>query len=222
MNHKTTKNKLSLVIVSIFAIVIVFTIIAIWLPKITTEPDKTESQRLTSYITLQATAKPSPSSTSELPRYDKDAKFVLTEIQQSLFDKYINDFSYDITIFKGVSAIDAAHVFIQCWIKDLWEGEYGLLYFGSKEMTKEEYKDELDRQKISQDKLNRQDYANIFYSKLNDGTFYNGFDDSGYISFYTFESTPDYQNVIAVKYRMNLNLVDEIWKVNFNKMLEPA
>ena len=152
------------------------------------------------------------------PFPDIGLAFSLTDTQQALYDKYTKDFNFDISVFAGAHPINAAQVFIECGINGLWEGEYYLLYFDAKHISKAEYKKINDDDLATRDIRTRRGFANYMFSSLKDGTFIEKGDGSGYIEFNSVES--DHIDVYEVTLRMNLNQVDGIWKINYHNPFE--
>jgi len=151
---------------------------------------------------------------------DPDNLFELTSEQQALFDEYTRDFNFDISIFRGVDPIDVAHVFIECGINGLWEGEYYLYYFESEPLTKQELYDEFEHDMRTEDIRTRRSVANITFPNLNDGTFVDLGDGFGYIEFLSVDS--DMVNVFEATLRLNMRLVDDVWMINLSRFLQSA
>ena len=152
------------------------------------------------------------------PIEGKETVFTLNETQQALFDKYSKDYNFDISVFKGAAPMDVAHVYIECGIEGLWEGEYNLFYFESARLSKASFKAENDQDLATRDIRSRRDYANILLGTLKDGEFVDTGDESGYIRFETYENTSDYESLVAVKSRMYFKKVDGIWMIDQNRM----
>jgi hypothetical protein len=159
-----------------------------------------------------------PTGEYENPFGDTRTRFTLTDSQQALFNSYSKDFNFDISLFKGASAIDVAQVFIECGIEGLWEGEYNLYYFKSRQVAKADFKAEFEKDLTTLDIRTRRDQANIVFPNLKDGTFVDAGDGSGYIEFDSVEQTADYENLYTVKMRMNFIKVDDIWQIDQNNM----
>jgi len=161
-----------------------------------------------------------PTGDYDNPIPDIGTKFTLTAAQQALFDTYSKDFNFDISVFKGAAPVDVAQVYIECGNEGLWEGEYNLFYLGAAKITKAQYKAGDEQDLSTRDIRTRRDYANLVFPMLNDGKFTDNGDGSGYIEFDSVESTSDYQDIVNVKAKMNLQQVNGIWLINYNKIFE--
>ena len=150
----------------------------------------------------------------------QETKFTLTDTQQALFDAYSKDFNFDISLLKGVSPMDVAHVFIECGIEGYWEGEYNLFYFDTKTVAKEEYKSEYEQDIATRDLRSRRAYADILLPFLKDGTFIDDGNGSGHIEFNSYENTADYEGLAAVKSKMHFKQVNGIWMIDQNNMFD--
>ena len=155
----------------------------------------------------------------ENPFPDLGMRFTLTPKQQTLYDAYIKDFNFNISIFEGVPPIDVAHVFIECGINGLWEGEYNLFYFETKHITKASYKAEFDDDMSKRDIRTRRDMSNLMHSRIKEGTFVDEGNGSGYIEYLTLIS-PDYIGLYEVMAKMNFHEEDGVWKININRIFE--
>jgi len=147
-------------------------------------------------------------------------KFTLTDAQQKLFNAYSKDFNFDISIFKGVAPIDVAQVFVECGLEGLWEGEYNLYYFDTRKVAKAQYKAESEQDTATNDIRTRRDQADITLSKLKDGKFVDEGNSSGYIEFDSYKLTADYSGVVAIKQRLHMKQVNDIWMIDQNRMFE--
>ena len=181
----------------------------------TPEPSPTAS------VTEDARQSPVPIPTGEYePPADIDlnTKFILTDAQQELFDKYSKDFNFDISVFRDAAPIDVAQVFIECGLHGFWEGEYNLYYFESRTVSKADYKTESEENTAASDIRDRRFFADIMYPFLKDGKFVDTGDDSGYIEFVSIDS--NYVDLYEVNAKMNLKKIDGIWMINQNNPFE--
>jgi len=151
---------------------------------------------------------------------DPDNLFELTDEQQALFDEYSRDFNFDISVFQGVDPVDVAQVFIECGINGLWEGEYNLFYFEFNPLSKEEFFIAFEHDMSTTDLRTRRSMANVSFRNLNDGTFVDLGDGSGYIEFHSVDS--DMVNVFEATLRLNMRLVDDVWMINQSRFLQLA
>ena len=161
-----------------------------------------------------------PTGEYDNPFGDVGTRFTLTETQQKLFDKYSENFNFDISVFKGAAPVDVAQVFIECGINGLWEGEYNLFYFETRQVRKVDFKAEFDRDASAVDIRTRRDYANLLMSGLKDGKFVDDGGGYGHIEFKSYDMTSDYEGIYEAAAKLNLKQVDGIWMINQNNMLE--
>ena len=152
---------------------------------------------------------------------DPDNLFELTNEQKVLFDEYSRDFNFDISIFQGVDPIDVAHVFIECGINGLWEGEYYLFYFEFDSITKENFHNAFEHDLATQDIRTRRSVANISFPNLNDGTFVDLGNGSGYIEFLSVDAEFGSAHYEAML-RLFMRHVDDVWMINYSRFLQPA
>jgi len=152
------------------------------------------------------------------PFVDPDNLFELTDEQQALFDEYTRDFNFDVSIFQGVDPIDVAQVFFECGINGLWEGEYYLYYFEFEPLTKEELRIEAEHDIEIRDLRSRRSMADALFPNLNDGTFIDLGDGSGYIEFLSVHSDMIY--VFEAMMRLHMRNVDDVWKINQFRFME--
>jgi len=113
-------------------------------------------------------------------------EFTLTSAQQALYEAYIKDWNFDVSIFKGADPIDVGQVFIQCGLSGYWEGEWNLfhperLY----DNTREQYKAAHDFDESMYDIRTRKYFADVTLPFLKDGVFVDTGDGSGHIQFYS-------------------------------------
>ena len=149
---------------------------------------------------------------------DPDNLFELTEEQQALFDEYSRDFNFDISVFRGVDPIDVAQVFFECGINGLWEGEYYLYYFEYDPVSKEELYAEFMHDLATQDIRLRRSVANASFPNLNDGTFVDLGDGTGYIEFLSVDQ--DVLHVYEAMLRLFMRQIDDVWMINQTRFLE--
>ena len=152
---------------------------------------------------------------------DPDNLFELTSEQQALFDEYSRDFNFDISIFQGVDPIDVAHVYIECGINGLWEGEYYLYYFEYASLSKELFHNEFVHDFATYDIRMRRSVANMAFPNLNGGTFVDLRDGSGYIEFLSVNAEFGGEHYEAIL-RLYMRNVDDIWMINQSRFLQPA
>jgi len=152
---------------------------------------------------------------------DPDNIFELTNEQHALFEEYSRDFNFDISIFQGVNPVDVAQVFIECGINGLWEGEYNLFYFEFDYISKEEFYRGFVHDMATQDIRMRRSLANISFPNLNDGTFVDLGNGSGYIEFLSVDAEfgqVHYETML----RLYMRHVDDVWLINQSRFLQSA
>ncbi|MDR1913394.1 MAG: hypothetical protein LBQ68_02780 [Clostridiales bacterium] len=148
-----------------------------------------------------------------------ETRFELTESQRALYDAYVKDFNFDTSLLKDASAIDTAHIYIECGINGLWEGEYNLFYFKSKPLSKVSYKEENDKDLATLDIRTRRDMANIVFPFLSDGEFTDNGDGTGYIDFESVHPE-DYSKQTLIYMRVNMVQSDGVWLIDFDNKFE--
>jgi hypothetical protein len=154
--------------------------------------------------------------------------FELTSAQQQLYDTYVKDFNFDTAVLADAAPVDIAAVFVECGINGLWEGEYNLFCFNDKPVTRAAYKEENDADLKTLDLRSRRDMASLVFPFINEGTFVDNGDDTGYIDAVTLDPG-NVESGVRIGMSVNMTRVDGIWKVNqfgmvsydYDKTVEP-
>jgi len=137
--------------------------------------------------TFNRTEPPWPSDEPDDPIWEVDRAtgtvFKLTDAQRALYDEYAQ--SLDIGLFRDVSPIDIAQVYIECGVEGKWEAEFNLYHPDGMPYTKDEYYQQHVTDMLNQDPRTRRLHANINFPYLNDGVFDDYGNGKGHILFET-------------------------------------
>lgn len=112
----------------------------------------------------------------------------LSEYEQELFDNYIK--SLDINLFKDVSPISIAKIYIHCGITGNWKAEYNIFsmedYVPSKEDFYEEHINEMALFNLEE----REEYARNMFFDIGNAKYVELEDNMSYIYFMDIEGKP--------------------------------